>query len=460
MRLFGSVAGSSAFTFLCSVGMSALIFLLGKKLFDVRTGFAASLLMALFPLDILYGTRVLPDVPLAFFSGLGVLFFLYADSEAEARGSRCAGALARAVAAGLFTGMAYLCREVGVLILVVLLPYAAMRPLRRGPLYLAMACGFALVFGMECVMHWLQCGDPLMRSHICAKVFEGKSVNEWIKQYATVLNYITVVYPSGYDFTFHLKRLVGINYSGPLAYFGWSYRICAAALVLLAFRKAESKWLLIPWLLGLLAYLEIGPIKIDLSKAPFVSYLVVFKEVDSSKFCTVLTLPALLIDAWFLLYLYRYRRRHPGRIARGEVCRYASVGLAVILAVSLLADLKRAHAYFRDGLADMRAAAEFFDYNPQLPVYCDGMGTNQLRFFLNYEKNDLCRNIQDAQPDSLHNAYLLTGGGRGVELCFGAWEKNYPAWVEARKDRFIKLAEFPADRTPYRSRPMVIYLVP
>ena len=84
--LFGSseaaaVWGSMAY----SLAGIAVLFLIGRRLFGDRVGLYAGLLLAVFPGDVLYATQLMPDLPVAFFTGLSVLLFLKAEGAPDRR---------------------------------------------------------------------------------------------------------------------------------------------------------------------------------------------------------------------------------------------------------------------------------------------------------------------------------------------------------------------------------------
>jgi len=68
---------SVLFVLLTSLGSIILIFYFGKLLFDEKAGLMAAFLLSFFPLDIAYSTKLLTDLPSAFFMALGSLVFIF-----------------------------------------------------------------------------------------------------------------------------------------------------------------------------------------------------------------------------------------------------------------------------------------------------------------------------------------------------------------------------------------------
>ncbi len=64
---------------IASLGTSVVLFFLGKKLFDSKTGLAAAILHLLYPSDILFATSILTETPFNFIISLSVLAFVYGE---------------------------------------------------------------------------------------------------------------------------------------------------------------------------------------------------------------------------------------------------------------------------------------------------------------------------------------------------------------------------------------------
>ena len=71
------------FSLLVSLAGIVLIFFFGKLLFNEKTGLVAAFLISFFPLDVLYSTRLLSDLPSAFFAALSVFLFLKAEKNGK-----------------------------------------------------------------------------------------------------------------------------------------------------------------------------------------------------------------------------------------------------------------------------------------------------------------------------------------------------------------------------------------
>ncbi|MBI3964955.1 MAG: glycosyltransferase family 39 protein [Chloroflexi bacterium] len=70
---------SALWPLFCSLGSVGLAYAIGKLLFGPRTGLLAALVVAIYPLEVVYATKLLPDTTVGFFVGLSVYFFLKAE---------------------------------------------------------------------------------------------------------------------------------------------------------------------------------------------------------------------------------------------------------------------------------------------------------------------------------------------------------------------------------------------
>ena len=105
-NLFGINDFSSVlFVLLTSIGNMILISYFGKLLFNKKVGLIAAFLLSFFPLDVVYSTKLVSDIPSAFFMSLGVYFFLYSEIKPKLKYNigYCFS--------GLFIGIGYLIRE-------------------------------------------------------------------------------------------------------------------------------------------------------------------------------------------------------------------------------------------------------------------------------------------------------------------------------------------------------------
>ena len=139
-----------------------LTYLAGRALFSQAAGTVALILLATFPLDIVYSTQLVPTVPVATCWTISLLLLVAAERERR-RDSRAAGVLA--VLSGVALGVAWLCNESGPLFAAALVIWTAATGSSRKLLALAGA-GAVAVFLVECVALRILCGSFLWRLNI------------------------------------------------------------------------------------------------------------------------------------------------------------------------------------------------------------------------------------------------------------------------------------------------------
>ena len=157
-RLFGINDFSSVlFVLLTSIASIILIFYFGKLLFNEKVGLMASFLLSFFPLDVVYSTKLLSDLPSAFFMALGVYIFLYSELKSKLRYG------IGYFLAGIFIGIGYLIRESAVLIALFFIAYILYEK-RIKKEYFLVPFGFLVIFVLESLMFFAVTGNPLFRS--------------------------------------------------------------------------------------------------------------------------------------------------------------------------------------------------------------------------------------------------------------------------------------------------------
>ena len=145
-----------AVPFVASVLSLLLAFEMGRRFFDDRVGLLAALLLAVFPLEVIYASHLYPTTGMTFATGLALLAFLEGDRRGEARLS---------FAGGLVLGLSTMLHELGAVCLVFYPLYVMLvRAPRRE--HLAALAGFLVGAGAEPAAYAWLAGDPLYRVRI------------------------------------------------------------------------------------------------------------------------------------------------------------------------------------------------------------------------------------------------------------------------------------------------------
>ena len=139
---------------LCSLGSVYLVYCLGARVYNRSTGYLAAIILAVFPLDVIWSTRIGADVVLTFFFLASLTLLEGPDSNNHGHNSW------RFFAAGAICGIAYLAKIVAV----VFLPLFIFLAWHRGGFRKAieLAAGFASVFFLENAFYYLWTGVPFL----------------------------------------------------------------------------------------------------------------------------------------------------------------------------------------------------------------------------------------------------------------------------------------------------------
>ena len=93
-----------------------LIFYTGKLLFNEKIGLLSASLLSFYPLDAIYSTRLLPDLPAAFFMALSAFFFLKAERLNQKKNIFL-------LISGVALGVAYLIKELSLILILFFVLY-------------------------------------------------------------------------------------------------------------------------------------------------------------------------------------------------------------------------------------------------------------------------------------------------------------------------------------------------
>jgi 4-amino-4-deoxy-L-arabinose transferase-like glycosyltransferase len=434
--LFGP--GEAAAT-LWSLGCSTLSIIVAYRLAAVMAGTTAGLLaavlIAIYPLDVVNATRILSDGPIGLFCGLGLLYFL----DARAANSTRVGVLA-----GVVFGLGYLANPRALLVLgcVVVLAILWRPGANRWRVPLLALTGFGAILLAETAVYWWMTGKPFLALHIHNGANTFKYLHEPVSGWAWPL--IDVRFTNGtplqlFRAGFHVGSRE-VDLIGPYFY------LFAAAL---AYVAATRKHLFVAAVsVALLLYLEFGFVGIRLSPVRnALEYWMVFKQ---ERFLTVVTVPLVALSACLLASLYR---------------RHAVIALvaATVLAIASLQAIRQTHAYYRNGLSDLRTIASDIRAQRDRIFYSDLWAVGHLRLFTQYRAENLRVMNPSDVPYASQDACVILGGGRGVELLGAYVESTLPAWARewsATGDPppdWTLVRQLSGRRTPFRPHDLRIY---
>lgn len=260
---------SVLFPLLTSVLGIIVIFYFGKFLFDENVGLIAAFLLSFFPLDVLYSTRLLSDLPSAFFAGLSIILFLKAEKITTKKINYLFYMLS-----GICLGIAFTIREMAILTTLFFLVYVLYNKDYKW-VYTIVGIGFLLIVVIETGFFYFYTGNPFFK-------IEGAD-------YATN----TIVYGDSFYGRISFPKFF---LTWPYVIFGniqsayFFIFIFLAVLYWLFHRKKEADYLLI-WFFSILTYFYFGTTSIK-------QYVPVLAVV---RYLNYITYPALILLAAFLM---------------------------------------------------------------------------------------------------------------------------------------------------------------
>lgn len=294
LAVFGTrELGIVAIPLLASLATHVIVYRLARLYYGTGTALLAVGLLALYPLDVVLSTVLVPETLLSCLMAGALLVYEVAD--------RATGPirLAASLSAGALIGLAYLVKEPGALLLVALALVWAVTAVRRRHLelaWLAVVGGFALVFALEAIIEYQATGVPFYRAHVVtATQLRAAEVEQTL-----------------HAWYLYLRSMFFSVYSVGLLFYLLAGSLCWAALRRLHLPPAPVAWLLV-----LLGYLTFG-------SASLTSYVPLPKQ---PRYLEAITVPAVLLAAPALrdaLALPGARRRAYGLTA---VLLYAASAL-------------------------------------------------------------------------------------------------------------------------------------
>lgn len=250
--------------FIFSIGNIILIYFFGKLLFNKKVGLLASFLMAIFPLDVIFATKLMPDVPSAFFLGLAMYIFFSAEKNNSG---------IKYLMCGLFIGISYLLRENTLLIALFFAVYALYY--KKFQLsYGLILIGFLAMILFEMFIFYNATGNPFYRY---------QEVNAHYLEIWKIENYYgRGSFPS---MLFHYPFMLLTNFQ-----LGFFFPLIFIALIFCFKYKKKETYPLIIWAIVLITYLSFG-------SASLSAYLPI---PAIPRYIMIIEIPSILILAYFL----------------------------------------------------------------------------------------------------------------------------------------------------------------
>jgi len=394
--LFGVSDFSGALYFLlCSIGSVAVAYGIGKILFNEKVGLASAFLMSFYPIEVIYGTTIVPDVPLAFFLGLSVLLFFIGEKKNKN---------IYYLLGGIAIGAGWLVKSLAILIILFYLAYFILdkifnfkflisgetqkKPLslikkifwiRKG--FILLSLGFLLILSLEGLLYYVVNNDFFFRFKV------------EMNNYNSSLQGVTLD-PNYYPNVLFAQSLPFFNFLGYFFIF-----FCFSIFFLVLFEK-NKKYLIFPaWTISILLWLQYGTMN------PF--ELTPMHRIY--RFLTIISIPISLTIGYFIV---------GSRFNKKRIFNVLSIIIVSVLLVSSIFFISKANLLMNQGMLDYKLSADYLKKYPDIDIYTDFVTVGELNFLLGYEReNDLKDLALVNSPEEIKNAFVVVNATRGfVEL--------------------------------------------
>jgi 4-amino-4-deoxy-L-arabinose transferase-like glycosyltransferase len=425
------------YPFICSIGLISLLYFIGKNVFNERVGLIAAFLLSFFPLDVIYSTRIMPDLPYIFFMTFSIYFFLI--SEKGKKGIYY-------FLSGLSLGVSYLIKEAVIVILPIISIYILYKKNIRKK-YLLLIFGFLIIIIAEMFFFYFNTGNALYRFHIISGAHLQKETIELGSKMKKINfdNIIQFLYPDGFDFLGHTKNffILPNATSKFLEYFGFFYYFVLLGIIYLIFKKDKKSYFFLIWFVIVYLYIEFGAFSISLNfkEIPYIKYMMILKESDMSRLAMLLTVPSTILIALFL----------------SKIKFELSLIIILFLLLTSLYYINLTRQLFVDGIKDTREAYNFIKKFPIKTIYGDYLTVNQINFFSGFNPFLSFKNLGDEKEIS--DAYVIIGGSRGCEVSGDYVISINPKFTSNYPENWKILTIISGKRAAYRNANMTIFYV-
>jgi hypothetical protein len=381
------------FVLLTSLGTIILAYHFGKLLFNKKIGLIAAFLFSIFPMDIVYSTQLLSDIPSSFFMALGVFIFL----NAELKQSMKYGI--SYLLSGIFIGIGYLFRESILLISLFFVFYVLVNKKIKLE-YFLVPLGIVIIFLLELTVFYNLTSDPLYRIH---------SSQNYLTDAVGQQNYFgRLNFPIG---LFHYPWLFATNNLLNIFYF-----LVTISVLFIWKHKNKNVNLLLLWLVPLGLYLSFGT-------SSLVQYIP-FRAVD--RYTSIITLPAILLISFFF-FEKRYLMKKT----------IVPLMMALLLIYSLISVYSHGN---RDLLENLKESYKFLE-GTQKTVFTDERTIKSLGFISDYSLRIDMKEYPE-NFDDLEDSYILVNRNMIKNLKEAYSKLEFPNQISHPPSHWEKVREF------------------
>ncbi|MBI2076291.1 MAG: glycosyltransferase family 39 protein [Candidatus Aenigmarchaeota archaeon] len=441
-RLFGLNEFSAIFfSLVYSLLGIIVIFYIAKLFFNEKVGLLAAFLLSFFPLDVLFSTRLMPDIVVSFYMWLGMLLFFIAEKIKGNKSHWYKKNILLYFLSGLSFGLGYLAKISIFLVLILFVAYFFYtRKVKFVQLFVLL--GFLAVFISEGLYFAASTGDFFLNYHISNGVYDNKIKYDNIDNINLIPNILRIWYLDGSTQIFYLPTVLGIlalrgEALNSMNYFGLFYYLVFFSVAFLLCKKVKRSYLLVLSLISIFLYLELGPTFLRFFEH---GSLINFLILKKARILMALTTPALILVSLFLTKL-KYK---------------ISTMMILILFLSSLIAINTTRDFFVSGVSSIKEAANFLETQPDRSIYADHMAAGMLEVYLGNKKR-----ISGFPSDetAIKDAYIVDYGSRGMDISPQAIESIRPKYLRNATNEWmvVKVINNPSKKFAKNYKDLIIY---
>jgi len=428
-----AVLGWSPFSFVLPVLLSSIftiyvIYWIGTILFNRPAALLAAFLLTVFPLNLVHATTMTNDIVLSFCIALSVLFFLKAVTT-ENKTSYINYLLSGMVLGACMGIKINSLSVIGLFIITLAALALAERRFRQDSLFLF--AGWLFVQALFCFIYYLKTNDPF--AHIHTEITFNR-------------RFITSSYPNTWQHVremllFYPRYMFGIVEEGHPGYtfkpYGYFYCLLPLVILLCPFFRNKKVYFPILWVVYLFAVMEFSAISIRPYYQPIHRL---------PRFIEILTVPTVLLTAFFLSALY----------TKNRFLKFIVLGILLFLTgTSLFYGVKKAH-FYRDSIADGKKAFALIQWREFNQIITDHEMKNLLLFHRQFKNRNRIKSFEYDHPAFTKNSILIFGGSRRQDMPPSYTLQFYPATIP---HDWRKIAEIESPRRLWRPKNLVFYKI-
>jgi hypothetical protein len=423
--------GFTLFPFLCSIwGVVLAYFFMSLLVGNRELGLIAAFLMAVYPLDCTFATKISPDVPLGLFISLTIFFFAWGERHLWENGSSNRSAILFFMS-GVFLSLSHGMKVFGVILPSFFFLYFIIYRKFR-PQHLFIVLGFIPFFTLLSYYYYVNSGDPFLQNTVMTKSLLYNFNASWAIPLLEKckIGFLEIVgFNSGlFEYTKYTFAFKPFS-RGVVYYFTIYYQLILIGGLIWALRfhkhltsnKNKIIAILLIWAAAAYITLEFAPVSIS-------------EILSNNRYCL---LPK---DPRFLLYM-----GIPvvciGAFCFYSMCRSRKLMFTSLLIVAVISifSLNTIRNYYHDGIKDVIEATAYIKAHPEKTYYTDYLAMHFLKYRLHYNPIYKIVNVLNLKSEEeIGDGILILGGARGVDILGTVPMEIIPQWA---KKQYLRLRE-------------------